>query len=104
MTTELTDNVVQFPGNPCPDQEENPHRDVITRLTHVIRQISDLVNAINNGPTTDADKAKFAGCLCSASALCLRAQMEYFAEFIGGGEMTSSGSPHAPDTPPGPSL
>lgn len=101
MTTELTDNVVQFPGAVGPDHESVAHRDVIATLTLIIRQMSDLVNAINEGPTTDADKANFASWLCSASALCLRVQMDYFAQFIGGGEQTSGGSPQEPEISPG---
>ena len=103
MTTGFIDNVVQFPGTVGPDQEADAHREVIATLTLIIRQMSDLVNAINEGPTTDGDKAKFASWLCSASALCLRVQMDYFAQFIGGGEQISGGSPHEPETPPGPS-
>ena len=101
MTSAPTNNVLPFPGAGGPDQDANPHREVIAALTHLIRQMSDLVNAINKGSTTDADKAKFGGWLCNASALCLRVQMEYFAQFIGGGEQLSGGSPPEPEPPPG---
>ncbi len=103
MAIDPPDNIVHFPGLQSPEQRADPHRNVITLLTHIIRQMSDLVNAINEGPTSDAEKAKYASWLCSASALCLRAQLEYFDQFIGGRERYSddpSFEPQLPSEPP----
>ena len=105
MTADPTDNIVQFPGLQSPEQDVDPHCDVITTLTRIIRQMSGLVNAINEGPTNDADKAKYASWLCSASALCLRAQLEYFEQFIGDRErMSAAALSLDPQLPQGPSA
>ncbi|MGU9982525.1 hypothetical protein ACJ4V0_21030 [Phreatobacter sp. HK31-P] len=102
MTINPLDNIVQFPGLHSPEQDVDPHREVVAALTHIIRQISGLVNAINEGPTTDVDKAMYAGWLCSASAMCLRAQLEYFDQFIGGRERVSDAPAFDPPLRPGP--
>lgn len=102
MTADPTDNIVQFPRPESPEQDVDPHREVIATLTHIIRQMSGLVNAINDGPTNAADKAKYATWLCSASALCLRAQLEYFDQYIGGIERFSCDPSLRPPLPPVP--
>lgn len=102
MTTDPPDNIVQFPGLQSPEQDTGPHCDVIATLTRIIRQMSGLVNTINEGPASDADKAKYVGWLCSAAALCLRAQIDYLDQYIVGGE-SSGASSIAPTPPAGPS-
>lgn len=101
MTIGPPDNIVHFPGLQGPEQDTNPHRRVIVSLAHIIRDMSDLVSAINEGPTTDADQVKYTSWLCSASALCLRAQIEYFEQFIGSSERFSNGPSFEPPMPPG---
>ena len=104
MAIDPPNNIVHFPGLQAPEQEADPHRNVITSLTDIIRQMSDLVNAINSGPATDADKVKFATWLCTASALCLRAQMEYFDQFVGDSKTIPGASSFDPPQPPSPST
>ena len=102
MTKDPADNsnIVQFPGLAGLEQGDNPHRGVIATLSHIIRQMSDLVNDVNASSITDADKAKYAGWICSASALCLRAQLEYFQQFMGDGVVDPDASPDEPGMPP----
>lgn len=89
MIADPSNHVVHFPGPQGPEQVADPHRDVIASLTKIIRQISDLASAIKEGPTTDADMAKYPGRLSFVSALCLRAQIEYFDQFTGGSKENS---------------
>ena len=102
VTIGTPDNVVDFPGLQNLEQDAGPHRDVIATVTHIIRQMSGLVNAINEGPATDAEKAKYAIWLYSASALCLRVQLEYFDHFIDGSARTSDGPSFQAPLSPGP--
>lgn len=105
MTIDPPDNIVHFPGLQSPEQDADPHRGVIVSLAHIISNIGDLVIAINEGPTTDTDKVKYTSWLCSASALCLRAQLEYFDQFIGGSERISAAALSLdPQSPQGPSA
>ncbi|KAF0125797.1 MAG: hypothetical protein FD152_2727 [Xanthobacteraceae bacterium] len=102
MTIDPPDNIVHFPGLQSPEQDADPHRGVIVSLAHIITNMGDLVIAINEGPTTDTDKVKYTSWLCSASALCLRAQLEYFDQFIGGRERVSDAPAFDPPLRPGP--
>ncbi len=104
MTTNPRDNIIRFPGLENPGPEANSHRDVIASLTGIIQQMSELVKTINEGPMTDVDRATYASWLCSASALCLRAQLEYFDQFVGDSKTIPGASSFNPPQPPGPAT
>lgn len=101
MKTNPPGNTHNFTSQQNPEQDVDPHRDVVAALTQIILQMSGLVSAINDGSSTDDDKAKYVGWLCSASALCLRAQLEYFDQFVGGRERGSDGLALDTSLPPG---
>lgn len=101
MNSETSSNIVRFPGQHGPDQNSDPHRDVIVTLAHLMRQMNGLVNSINKGSIEDNDKIKYNSWLCEASTLCLRTQLNYFEQFCDRRALRADATPLGNPLPPG---